>query len=140
VIRVINYDAPEDQDAYVHRIGRTGRAGQTGTGISFVLADEVKEMRKIAGALGLDFEGRTEGGQAKPKPRQDDAPKDRQGGSRGDGQRTGDGGRKGDRGRRRDGQRKGDGQRRDDGRPAADGPRRKRRRRSKRKPAATSAG
>ena len=48
VMRVINYDAPEDRAAYVHRVGRTGRAGRTGTGISFVLAEEVGDMRKIA--------------------------------------------------------------------------------------------
>jgi ATP-dependent RNA helicase RhlE len=74
VMRVINYDAPEDRDAYVHRIGRTGRAGRTGTGISFVLGDEVAEMRKIASQLGLDFggEGRTEsGGSSKPRDRGD---------------------------------------------------------------------
>lgn len=53
VTRVINFDAPEDRDAYVHRIGRTGRAGQTGTGISFVLADQAVEMHKIATGLGL---------------------------------------------------------------------------------------
>jgi ATP-dependent RNA helicase RhlE len=54
VERVINYDAPEDREAYVHRVGRTGRAGRTGTGISFVLADQVKEMRQISASLGLD--------------------------------------------------------------------------------------
>ena len=32
ITHVINYDAPEDRDAYVHRVGRTGRAGRTGTG------------------------------------------------------------------------------------------------------------
>jgi ATP-dependent RNA helicase RhlE len=122
VMRVINYDAPEDQAAYVHRIGRTGRAGRTGTGISFVLADEVKEMRKIAGALGLEFgEGRTEGGSAKPRR---DAREDRRSDSGAGGQRKADGER----------------------RPASagekrvvDGPRRKRRRRRKRKTASTGA-
>jgi len=54
--RVINFDAPGDREAYVHRIGRTGRAGRTGTGISFVLADQADEMRKIARALDLDGE------------------------------------------------------------------------------------
>jgi ATP-dependent RNA helicase RhlE len=54
VAHVINYDAPEDREAYVHRIGRTGRAGRTGTGISFVLADQAEEMRRITAALGLD--------------------------------------------------------------------------------------
>jgi superfamily II DNA/RNA helicase len=54
VAQVINYDAPEDREAYVHRIGRTGRAGRTGTGISFVLADQAAEMHKITTGLGLD--------------------------------------------------------------------------------------
>ncbi|HET7510429.1 MAG TPA: DEAD/DEAH box helicase [Solirubrobacterales bacterium] len=54
VAHVINYDAPEDREAYVHRVGRTGRAGRTGTGISFVLADQAEEMRRITASLGLD--------------------------------------------------------------------------------------
>jgi superfamily II DNA/RNA helicase len=54
--RVINYDAPEDEDAYVHRVGRTGRAGRTGTGISFVLADQAEEMGRITASLGIDGE------------------------------------------------------------------------------------
>ena len=75
VARVINYDAPEDREAYVHRIGRTGRAGRTGTGISFVLADQAAEMRRITTALGLDVDFGTLGGSA---PRDDRAPeKDR---------------------------------------------------------------
>jgi superfamily II DNA/RNA helicase len=56
VTHVINYDTPEDRDAYVHRIGRTGRAGRRGTGVSFVLADQAAEVRRIAGDLGLDRE------------------------------------------------------------------------------------
>jgi len=54
VAHVINYDAPEDRDAYVHRVGRTGRAGRTGTGTSFVLADQAKEVGQIATSLGLE--------------------------------------------------------------------------------------
>jgi ATP-dependent RNA helicase RhlE len=53
VTHVINFDAPEDRDAYTHRVGRTGRAGRTGAGVSFVLSDQVGDMRKIAGDLGL---------------------------------------------------------------------------------------
>jgi ATP-dependent RNA helicase RhlE len=56
VTHVINFDAPGDQDAYVHRIGRTGRAGNRGAGISFVLTDQVSEMRRIARDLGLSRE------------------------------------------------------------------------------------
>jgi superfamily II DNA/RNA helicase len=54
VAQVINYDAPADRDAYVHRVGRTGRAGRTGTGISFVLADQAEDMRRISKSLGLE--------------------------------------------------------------------------------------
>jgi ATP-dependent RNA helicase RhlE len=56
VTHVINFDAPADRDAYVHRVGRTGRAGRTGAGISFVLADQAREMRRIAKDLGLQRE------------------------------------------------------------------------------------
>ena len=56
VTHVINFDAPGDQDAYVHRIGRTGRAGNRGAGISFVLEDQATEMRRIARDLGLIHE------------------------------------------------------------------------------------
>jgi len=56
VARVINYDAPADREAYVHRVGRTGRAGRSGTGISFVLAEQVEEMRRITATLGLESE------------------------------------------------------------------------------------
>jgi ATP-dependent RNA helicase RhlE len=135
VMRVVNYDAPEDQAAYVHRIGRTGRAGRTGTGISFVLPDEVKEMRKIAKALDLDFSIPRPQGGAEETHRE--APKRKQGGSD-DGQRRHGGNRKGD-GQRRDAQRGGKGQHRsaDGEKRGEDGPRSKRRRRRKRKPSVT---
>jgi ATP-dependent RNA helicase RhlE len=53
ITHVINFDAPGDRDSYVHRVGRTGRAGRRGTGISFVLADQVDDVRRMAVALGL---------------------------------------------------------------------------------------
>ncbi len=62
VTHVINYDVPGDRESYVHRVGRTGRAGATGTGISLVLADQADEVRRMAGDLGLTREfdhGRT---------------------------------------------------------------------------------
>jgi superfamily II DNA/RNA helicase len=36
VSHVLNYDLPQNAEEYVHRIGRTGRAGQTGTAVTFV--------------------------------------------------------------------------------------------------------
>jgi ATP-dependent RNA helicase RhlE len=59
IAQVINFDAPADRDAYVHRVGRTGRAGSRGAGTSFVLADQFADMRRIARDLGLarEFDG-----------------------------------------------------------------------------------
>ena len=56
IARVINFDLPGDHDAYVHRVGRTGRAGRDGTGISFVLPEQHDEMRAIAKHVGLTAE------------------------------------------------------------------------------------
>ena len=56
ITHVINFDAPEDRDTYVHRTGRTGRAGASGIAASFVLPDQHHEMRKIATDLGLHRE------------------------------------------------------------------------------------
>ena len=44
---VINYDLPENAEDYVHRIGRTGRAGMKGKAISFVLPDQGSKIREI---------------------------------------------------------------------------------------------
>lgn len=44
---VINFDLPENPEDYVHRIGRTGRAGMTGKAISFVLPDQGFIVREI---------------------------------------------------------------------------------------------
>jgi ATP-dependent RNA helicase RhlE len=56
VTHVINYDMPEDRDGYVHRVGRTGRAGAAGVGVTFVLGDQAHDMSKIAADLGLHAE------------------------------------------------------------------------------------
>ncbi len=53
ITHVINYDAPEDRDGYVHRVGRTGRAGRTGIGITFVRAEQARDIRRIASDLQL---------------------------------------------------------------------------------------
>ena len=71
ITHVINFDAPGDRDAYVHRVGRTGRAGRTGAGVSFVLADQSRDMRRIAADLGLtrEFDGARPNGRAKARGR-----------------------------------------------------------------------
>lgn len=44
---VVNYDLPENPEDYVHRIGRTGRAGENGRAVSFVLTDQKNELMDI---------------------------------------------------------------------------------------------
>ena len=56
VTHVINFDMPGASEDYVHRIGRTGRAGATGVGITFVVADQAGDMHKIARELRLEDE------------------------------------------------------------------------------------
>ena len=47
VSHVYNYDIPQDPDSYVHRIGRTGRAGQNGMSVTFVTPNEIGYMKEI---------------------------------------------------------------------------------------------
>src|SRR4051794_10936606 len=56
ISHVINFDAPADREGYVHRTGRTARAGRTGIGITFVGAAEAPDVEKIARALKLERE------------------------------------------------------------------------------------
>ena len=49
---VINYDIPVEKDSYVHRIGRTGRAGNSGKAISLVTADDVMGLYEIEEHVG----------------------------------------------------------------------------------------
>jgi superfamily II DNA/RNA helicase len=53
ITHVINYQIPEDEQSYVHRIGRTGRAGKTGIGVTLVDWDELTRWEMIDKALGL---------------------------------------------------------------------------------------
>jgi superfamily II DNA/RNA helicase len=56
VSHVINYSCPEDEKTYVHRIGRTGRAGATGIAITFVDWADLHRWKMINKALDLPFE------------------------------------------------------------------------------------
>jgi ATP-dependent RNA helicase RhlE len=66
ITHVINFDAPAERDDYVHRIGRTARAGASGVGITFVLDDQARDVAKLAGELGLEHGLGVEA----PRPRQ----------------------------------------------------------------------
>ena len=55
VTHVVNYETPEDEKTYTHRIGRTGRAGRTGIAVTFVDWQEMPRWKLINGALDLDF-------------------------------------------------------------------------------------
>ncbi|OFW62067.1 MAG: hypothetical protein A2Y74_04290 [Actinobacteria bacterium RBG_13_63_9] len=52
ISHVINYDLPSQAEDYVHRIGRTARAGASGTAISFLAAEQAAELREIEVMLG----------------------------------------------------------------------------------------
>lgn len=53
ITHVVNYQCPEDEKTYIHRIGRTGRAGSTGIAVTFVDWDDVPRWSLIDKALGL---------------------------------------------------------------------------------------
>jgi superfamily II DNA/RNA helicase len=53
ISHVINFDPPEDREGYVHRIGRTARAGATGIGITFVGTEQARDVGRIARDLRL---------------------------------------------------------------------------------------
>jgi superfamily II DNA/RNA helicase len=80
ISHVINFDPPEDGDTYTHRVGRTGRAGRTGAGITFVGTDNARDVQKMAHELGITPEFsrtgllRNERGGAKP-PAEGGAPR-----------------------------------------------------------------
>jgi superfamily II DNA/RNA helicase len=54
ISHVINFDPPHDSETYVHRIGRTGRAGATGIGITLVSPDQRRDMARMASELGIE--------------------------------------------------------------------------------------
>ena len=56
VTHVINWECPEDEKTYLHRIGRTGRAGNSGVAVTLVDWDDLHRWKMIAQALGLPFD------------------------------------------------------------------------------------
>ncbi len=59
ISHVINYDMPDTTDAYTHRIGRTGRAEQTGQAYTLVTAEDANEVKAVEKVLGYKVERRT---------------------------------------------------------------------------------
>lgn len=55
ITHVINYDSPEEADTYIHRIGRTGRAGATGIAVTFLTWEDLPRWKIIVKANGLDI-------------------------------------------------------------------------------------
>ena len=56
VTHVINYQCPEDEKTYVHRIGRTGRAGKEGVAVTLVDWDDMPRWKMVSDALGLGID------------------------------------------------------------------------------------
>jgi ATP-dependent RNA helicase RhlE len=66
ITHVINYDPPEDDKGYVHRVGRTARAGRSGTSITLVSAEQQGDVSRMAARLDLSDEFQEEGMKVAP--------------------------------------------------------------------------
>jgi ATP-dependent RNA helicase RhlE len=53
VAHVVNYEVPSSADAYVHRVGRTGRAHATGTALTLIDCEEVRALRSLERSLDM---------------------------------------------------------------------------------------
>ncbi|OEH85317.1 hypothetical protein BHU72_04270 [Desulfuribacillus stibiiarsenatis] len=68
VTHVFSYDIPRSTDWYIHRIGRTGRAGEKGMAITFVTPDDVEKLQKIEKGIASKLERRDKDGETIIKP------------------------------------------------------------------------
>jgi ATP-dependent RNA helicase RhlE len=66
ITHVVNFDPPEDEKGYVHRVGRTARAGRSGTGVTFVTPDQRGDVSRVAARLDLHSEFEEEGMKVSP--------------------------------------------------------------------------
>jgi superfamily II DNA/RNA helicase len=67
ITHVINFDPPADDKGYLHRVGRTGRAGRDGTGITLVLPEQQADVSRVARHLGETEQFVQAGMQVAPK-------------------------------------------------------------------------
>jgi ATP-dependent RNA helicase RhlE len=63
---VVNYDPPQDDKGYVHRVGRTARAGRAGTSVTFVTPQQLGDVSRMAARLDLHAEFESEGMKVSP--------------------------------------------------------------------------
>jgi ATP-dependent RNA helicase RhlE len=66
ITHVVNFDPPEDDKGYVHRVGRTARAGRSGTGVTFVTPDQRGDVSRVAARLDLHHEFEEQGMKVAP--------------------------------------------------------------------------
>ena len=56
IAHVVNYEVPDTPEAYVHRVGRTGRAESTGNALTLVAPEEVRALRALEKAVGVQLQ------------------------------------------------------------------------------------
>ena len=61
IAHVVNYEVPDTPEAYVHRVGRTGRAEATGSALTLVAPEEVRALRALEKAVGVQLQDRPDG-------------------------------------------------------------------------------
>ncbi len=81
ITHIFNYDIPEDAESYIHRIGRTARAGKTGVAVTFVTPNNVEELNTIERKIKMNIkknesEKKANERQSKPKRQFDKNDKD----------------------------------------------------------------
>ena len=73
IAHVINYDLPEIAESFIHRVGRTGRAGKRGVASTLFAKDQLPELHQLERSLGIRMERmRTEGNASGVQPRRQD--------------------------------------------------------------------
>ncbi len=69
ISHIINYDAPEDPEVYVHRVGRTARMGAAGKAFSFITPQQGEELTRIESLINMVIpKAQIEGFEARPTP------------------------------------------------------------------------
>lgn len=69
--QVINYDLPDSEQLFTHRVGRTGRMGRSGEAVTFITSDEERKWREIERGLGRRFIRKLWRTVRKPEPRRE---------------------------------------------------------------------